>query len=67
MKKEYRIIKGTLPEYIGGNQTVMDAADGIDLLLVQDTNKAEYQCFCDALKADGYSVYVTRILNGNIL
>lgn len=66
MKKEYRITEGTLPKYIGGQQTVMDAADGIDLLLVQDTNKAEYQGFCTALKADGYSVYVTRILNGNI-
>ena len=66
MKKEYRITEGTLPAYVGGNQSVMDAADGIDLLLIQNTNKAEYQGFCDALKADGYSVYVTRILNGNI-
>ena len=41
-------------------------SDGIDLLLVQETNKAEYEGFCNALKADGYSVYVTRILNGNI-
>lgn len=66
MKKEYRIAEGTLPTYVGGKQSVMDAADGIDLLLVQETNKAEYECFCNALKADGYSVYVTRILNGNI-
>ena len=66
MKKEYRITEGTLPAYVGGKVTVMDAADGIDLLLVQDTNKAEYESFCAALKADGYSVYVTRILNGNI-
>ena len=66
MKKEYRITEGTLPAYVGGKQSVMDAADGIDLLLVQETNKAEYEGFCSALKADGYSVYVTRILNGNI-
>ena len=66
MNKEYRIKKGTLPEYIGGKQSVMDAADGIDLLLVQNTNKAEYESFCAALCADGYSVYVTHILNGNI-
>ena len=66
MKKEYRITEGTLPAYVGGKVTVMDAADGIDLLLVQDTNKAEYESFCAALTADGYSVYVTRILNGNI-
>ena len=66
MKKEYRITEGTLPAYVGGKQSVMDAADGIDLLLVQETNKAEYECFCNALKADGYSVYVTHILNGNI-
>ena len=66
MNKEYRIKKGTLPEYIGGEQSVMDAADGIDLLLVQNTNKAEYEGFCASLLADGYSVYVTRILNGNI-
>ena len=66
MKKEYRIKKDTLPKYIGGKQTVMDAADGIDLLLVQETTKAEYESFCDALKADGYTIYVTRILNGNI-
>ena len=32
MKKEFRIKKGTLPEYVGGKSTVMDAADGIDLL-----------------------------------
>ena len=66
MKKEYRITEGTLPAYVGGKQSVMDAADGIDLLLVQETNKSEYEGFCNALKADGYSVYVTRILNGNI-
>ena len=66
MKKEYRIKKGTLPEYVGGKQTVMDAADGIDLLLVENTSKAEYEAFCSSLKTDGYVVYVTRILNGNI-
>ena len=66
MKKEYRIKKDTLPQYVGGKATVMDAADGIDLLLVEDTTKAEYESFCDSLKADGYTVYVTRILNGNI-
>lgn len=66
MKKEYRIIEGTLPSYIGGTQSVIDAADGYDLLLIQDTNKAEYEAFCNALKNDGYEVYVTRILNGNI-
>ena len=60
-KKGYRITEGTLPAYVGGKQSVMDAADGIDLLLVQETNKAEYEGFCNALKADGYSVYVTRI------
>ena len=65
-KKEYRIKEGTLPAYVGGKQSVMDAADGINLLLVQETNKAEYEGFCNALKADGYTVYVTRILNGNI-
>ena len=65
-KKEYRIKEGTLPAYVGGEQSVMDAADGIDLLLVQNTNKYEYQSFCNALLADGYTVYVTRILNGNI-
>ena len=66
MKKEYRITEGTLPKYVGGSSTVMDAADGIDLLLIQNTNKAEYERFCNTLKAEGYSVYVTRILNGNI-
>ena len=66
MKKEFRIKKGTLPEYVGGKSTVMDAADGIDLLLVEDTSKIEYENFCAALKNDGYAVYVTRILNGNI-
>ena len=65
-KKEYRIKEGTLPAYVGGEQSVMDAADGIDLLLVQNTDKYEYQSFCNALLADGYTVYVTRILNGNI-
>ena len=66
MKKEYRIKKDTLPQYVGGKATVMDAADGIDLLLVEETTKGEYESFCDSLKADGYTVYVTRILNGNI-
>ena len=66
MKKEYRIKKDTLPQYVGGKSTVMDAADGIDLLLVEETTKGEYESFCDSLKADGYTVYVTRILNGNI-
>ena len=66
MKKEYRIKKDTLPKYEGGKSSVMDAADGIDLLLVQNTNKVEYEGFCTALKNDGYEVYVTRILNGNI-
>ena len=66
MKKEFRIKKGTLPKYEGGKSSVMDAADGIDLLLVQNTNKVEYENFCSALKNDGYDVYVTRILNGNI-
>ncbi len=65
-KKEYRIKEGTLPAYVGGEQSVIDAADGIDLLLVQNTDKYEYQSFCNALLADGYTVYVTRILNGNI-
>ena len=36
------------------------------MLLIQSTNKYEYESFCKALKEDGYSVYVTRILNGNI-
>ena len=66
MKKEYRIKNDTLPQYLGGKSTVMDAADGIDLLLVEETTKAEYESFCDSLKAEGYTVYVTRILNGNI-
>jgi hypothetical protein len=66
MKKEYRIKKDTLPQYVGGKATVMDAADGIDLLLVEETTKGEYESFCDSLKAEGYTVYVTRILNGNI-
>lgn len=66
MKKEYRITKSTLPQYVGGKSSVMDAADGYDLLLIQETNKAEYEGFCNALTADGYNIYVTRILNGNI-
>ena len=66
MKKEYRIKKGTLPVYVGGKQSVLDTADGIDMLLVQNTDKTAYESFCDALLADGYTVYVTRILNGNI-
>ena len=66
MKKEYRIKNGTLPQYVGGKQRVMDAADGIDLLLIEETTKNEYESFCNALKAEGYGVYVTRILNGNI-
>ena len=66
MKKEFRIKKDTLPKYIGGKSKVMDAADGVDLLLVQDTDKSEYETFCNTLKADGYEVYVFRILNGNI-
>lgn len=66
MKKEYRITKETLPPYEGGNSTVIDAADGIDLLLVQNTCQAEYNAFCEKLKADGYETYVLRILNGNI-
>ena len=66
MKKEYRITSDTLPQYVGGTSSVLDAADGIDLLLIQKTNKAEYESYCKALIADGYTVYVTRILNGNI-
>lgn len=66
MKKEYRITKETLPPYEGGNSTVIDAADGIDLLLVQNTCKSEYEAFCETLKSAGYEVYALRILNGNI-
>ena len=66
MKKEFRIKQGTLPKYVGGKSTVIDAADGIDLLLIEDTSKAEYENFCEALKNDSYEIYVTRILNGNI-
>ena len=40
MKKEYRITEGTLPTYVGGKQSVMDAADGIDLLLIQERSKS---------------------------
>lgn len=66
MKKEYRITDSTLPKYQGGVSSVIDIADGVDMLLIQDTSKSEYEGFCNSLKADGYSVYVTHILNGNI-
>lgn len=66
MEKEYRITDTTLPKYQGGISSIIDTADGIDMLLIQSTNKYEYESFCKALKEDGYSVYVTRILNGNI-
>ena len=66
MEKEYRITDTTLPKYQGGISSIIDTADGIDMLLIQSTNKYEYESFCKVLKEDGYSVYVTRILNGNI-